>query len=89
MEQPTWIGRSLNGRYKIDALLGQGDMSAVYKAMDPNLRRTVAVKLIHPHLSTDNDFIHRFASATILPMPHKCAIIPESGKSGNCFDLPE
>ncbi len=60
MEQPTWIGRSLNGRYKIEALLGQGGMSAVYKAMDPNLKRVVAIKLIHPHLSTDNEFVYRF-----------------------------
>ena len=60
MEQQTWIGRSLHGRYKIDALLGQGGMSSVYKAMDPNLKRVVAVKLIHPHLLTDEDFIYRF-----------------------------
>ena len=60
MDQPTWIGRSLNGRYKISALLGQGGMSAVYKASDPNLKRVVAIKLIHPHLSTDPDFIYRF-----------------------------
>ena len=60
MDQPTWIGRSLNGRYKISALLGQGGMSAVYKANDPNLKRVVAIKLIHPHLSTDPDFIYRF-----------------------------
>ena len=60
MEQPTWIGRSLNGRYKIEALLGQGGMSAVYKAIDPNLKRVVAIKLIHPHLSVDDDFIDRF-----------------------------
>ncbi len=60
MEQQSWIGRSLNGRYKIETLLGEGGMSAVYKATDPNLKRVVAVKLIHPHLSTDDDFIRRF-----------------------------
>jgi len=60
MSQPTWIGRTLSGRYRIDALLGQGGMSAVYKATDPNLKRVVAIKLIHAHLSGDNQFIKRF-----------------------------
>lgn len=62
MEQPTWIGRTLSGRYRIDAMLGQGGMSAVYKATDPNLKRVVAIKLIHPHLSTDPSFVMRFES---------------------------
>lgn len=60
MEQDYWIGRSLGNRYKIEALLGRGGMSAVYKATDPKLKRAVAVKLIHPHLSRDKDFIRRF-----------------------------
>ena len=60
MSQPTWIGRTLSGRYHIDALLGQGGMSAVYKATDPNLKRVVAIKLIHSHLSGDTQFIKRF-----------------------------
>jgi serine/threonine-protein kinase len=62
MEQPTWIGRTLSNRYRIDAMLGQGGMSAVYKATDPNLKRVVAIKLIHPHLSTDASFVLRFES---------------------------
>src|SRR5574339_373402 len=61
-QQPTWIGRTLSGRYKIEALLGQGGMSAVYKAADPNLKRVVAVKLIHAHLSSDPTFVMRFES---------------------------
>lgn len=62
MDQPTWIGRTLGGRYKIEAVLGQGGMSAVYKANDPNLKRVVAIKLIHAHLSTDPSFVQRFES---------------------------
>lgn len=61
-QQPTWIGRTLSSRYRIDALLGQGGMSAVYKATDPNLKRVVAIKLIHPHLSSDPSFVQRFES---------------------------
>jgi len=60
MSQLTWIGRSLSGRYLIESLLGQGGMSAVYKATDPNLKRVVAIKLIHSHLSSDAQFITRF-----------------------------
>jgi serine/threonine-protein kinase len=62
MEQPTWVGRTLSNRYRIDAMLGQGGMSAVYKATDPNLKRVVAIKLIHSHLSTDPSFVMRFES---------------------------
>jgi serine/threonine-protein kinase len=58
--QPSWIGHTISGRYKIESLLGQGGMSAVYKATDPNLRRAVAIKLIHPHLSSDPEFVRRF-----------------------------
>jgi len=62
MEHPSWIGRTLGGRYRIDSMLGRGGMSAVYKATDPNLKRTVAIKLIHEHLSTDPSFVQRFES---------------------------
>ncbi len=60
MSSPSWIGRKLNDRYEIEELLGQGGMSSVYRAYDHNLRRTVAVKMIHPHLSTDPNFVSRF-----------------------------
>jgi len=72
MTQPTWTGRTLSNRYKIDELLGQGGMSAVYKATDPNLRRTVAIKLIHPHLSGDEQFVSRFQeeAAAVASLSH-------------------
>jgi serine/threonine-protein kinase len=60
MTQPTWIGHNLGGRYLIEGELGHGGMSAVFKATDSNLRRVVAVKLIHSHLSSDPEFVRRF-----------------------------
>lgn len=62
MATDRWIGQVLGGRYKIEELLGQGGMSAVYKARDPNLQRTVAIKLIHSHLSNNEEFVRRFES---------------------------
>lgn len=58
--QPTWTGRTIGGRYIINSLLGRGGMSSVYKATDPNLQRTVAIKIIHPHLSEHPEFVKRF-----------------------------
>ena len=60
MSQPNWIGHELGGRYVLEEMIGQGGMSAVYKATDPNLRRVVAIKLIHSHLSTNPEFVRRF-----------------------------
>jgi len=56
----NWVGKTIGNRYQIEALLGQGGMSAVYRATDPNLRRMVAIKMIHPHLSVDPNFVNRF-----------------------------
>lgn len=60
MAQSSWIGKKIGGRYEIEELLGQGGMSSVYKGVDPNLRRQVAIKMIHPHLSQDAQFVSRF-----------------------------
>ncbi len=62
MTQTNWAGRKLGNRYVLEELLGQGGMSAVYKATDPNLQRVVAVKMIHPHLSGNQEFVQRFES---------------------------
>lgn len=60
MARNSWTGHTLAGRYQIDDLVGHGGMSSVYKANDVNLKRIVAVKLIHPHLTGDADFLRRF-----------------------------
>jgi len=54
------IGKTISNRYVVEEMLGQGGMSAVYKATDPNLKRVVAVKVIHSHLSSNPDFVKRF-----------------------------
>ncbi len=60
MAPHSWIGATLAGRYKIEQKLGQGGMATVFKAQDENLNRVVAIKLIHPHLSDNPDFVRRF-----------------------------
>jgi serine/threonine protein kinase len=48
------------GKYQILERLGRGGMADVYKGYQPGLDRYVAVKVLHPHLSEDPDFITRF-----------------------------
>lgn len=50
----------LDGKYQIDQLLGQGGMGAVYRATHLGTKRTVAVKVIHPQLSSHHEFLARF-----------------------------
>jgi serine/threonine protein kinase len=60
MDTTNLEGQTLGGRYQIASLIGRGGMAAVYKAHDPNLRRHVAIKVIHSHLSNNPDFVRRF-----------------------------
>ncbi|TDC48446.1 Stk1 family PASTA domain-containing Ser/Thr kinase [Jiangella ureilytica] len=54
------VGRLLDGRYRIEALLARGGMATVYKATDTRLDRPVALKIMHAELAADDDFVARF-----------------------------
>jgi len=53
------IGRQID-HYRIDALLGEGGMGAVYRAYDLNLARPVAFKVMHGNLASQDEFKARF-----------------------------
>lgn len=49
------IGRMI-GKYRIEALVGDGGMGTVYRAYDTDLERTVALKLMHAHYARQPEF---------------------------------
>lgn len=56
----TMLGTVLEDRYRIDAPIARGGMSAVYLGVDLRLGRDVAVKVMDPRYSADPQFLRRF-----------------------------
>jgi serine/threonine protein kinase len=56
----TPVGTLLSQRYRLDAQVGHGGMSTVYRAFDTVLERQVAIKLMHREIASDSDQLERF-----------------------------
>lgn len=59
MSFETLVGETI-GQYQILALLGQGGMGAVYRALQTNLQREVAIKVMSPALIDQPGYLERF-----------------------------
>lgn len=53
-------GYRIGGRYELTEPIATGGMARVWRAIDTVLGRPVAVKILHPHLATDQGFLIRF-----------------------------
>ena len=80
------IGTTLPGGYVLLELVGVGGMGRVYRAEQKALGRTVAVKIIHPHLLGDESasvrFITEARAASRMNHPNSVAVI-DFGKNGS------
>jgi serine/threonine-protein kinase len=54
------MDRVLNDRYELRQHAARGGMADVYHGWDQRLRREVAVKILRPELSADDDYVDRF-----------------------------
>ncbi|WP_114908196.1 Stk1 family PASTA domain-containing Ser/Thr kinase [Ornithinimicrobium murale] len=75
------IDRVLDGRYRVESVLAQGGMAAVYSATDLRLDRRVALKIMHAHLARDEEFVSRFRqearTAARLSHPHVVSVFDQ------------
>ena len=85
----TLLGTKLNGRYRLEARIGAGGMSTVYRALDETLQRTVAIKLMNREVSTDSDQLERFRrearAVAQLSHPHVVGVIDAGEDEGRPY----
>src|SRR5213080_456799 len=55
------IGKTLAGKYLIEALIKSGGMGSVYRGKHVLMDKTVAIKVLRPSLALDNDVVARFS----------------------------
>ena len=77
------------GPYEILGLLGAGGMGEVYRARDTRLGRTVAIKVLPPHLARDERLRQRFERearvVSSLNHPHICSLFDIGRQDGVDF----
>jgi serine/threonine-protein kinase len=56
----VYIGQTLNNRFKIESKIGEGGFGAVYRGVQLATGRKVALKLLHPEMTKDENLVARF-----------------------------
>src|SRR5256885_7683080 len=86
---PELVGALLEQRYRVDALLARGGMSAVYRGLDTRLDRPVAIKVMDPRFAADQEFVDRFErearSAAKIHHPNVVAVHDQGLDGDNVF----
>src|SRR5438477_4553303 len=85
----TILGTTLSGRYRLEARIGAGGMSMVYRALDETLQRRVAVKLMNREVASDSDQLERFRrevrAVAQLSHPHIVGVIDAGEDDGRPY----
>lgn len=85
----TLLGTLLNGRYRLEARIGTGGMSSVYRALDETLERPVAIKLMNREIASDSDQLERFRrearAVAQLSHPHIVGVIDYGEDEGRPY----
>ncbi|MEU5989475.1 Stk1 family PASTA domain-containing Ser/Thr kinase [Spirillospora sp. NPDC047418] len=88
VEDPL-VGQVLDGRYRIESRIARGGMATVYLARDLRLDRTVAIKVMHAGLASDEDFVARFIgeakAAAALSHPNVVAVYDQRTDGEHVF----
>ena len=74
-----FVGATVNGMFRVEALIGQGGMGRVYRARHLTLDRPVVLKMLHKAYSSDPQIVQRFQrearAASRLNHPNSIAVL--------------
>ncbi len=89
----AWLGKIVDGRYKVLEVIGRGGMGVVYRVEHLRMGKIAAMKVLHRDLASDPDVVTRFereaAAVSRLHHPHTVQVFDFGSASGALYLIME
>jgi|GEM_PF-1735647 len=76
---PLAPGQTIDGKYRVLRLIGEGGMGTVYEGENSRIGRRVAIKVLHAQVAAMPEFVERFErearAAARIGSPHVCDVL--------------
>ena len=86
----TWLGKVVDGRYRVLEVIGRGGMGVVYRVEHLRMGKVAAMKVLHRDLAQDPEIVQRFereaAAVSKLHHPHTVQVF-DFGNAGGALYL--
>ncbi len=78
LDASNLVGATINGRYRVESLIGEGGFGTVWKGVQLQMERECALKVLHPKMARDQQVVGRFRreaqAASVLKAAHTVQI---------------
>ncbi len=89
----AWLGKIVDGRYKVMEVVGRGGMGVVYRVEHLRMGKVAAMKVLHRDLASDPDVVHRFereaSAVSRLHHPHTVQVFDFGTAQGALYLIME
>jgi serine/threonine-protein kinase len=89
----AWLGKIVDGRYRVLEVIGRGGMGVVYRVEHLRMGKIAAMKVLHRDLASDPDVVNRFereaAAVSRLHHPHTVQVFDFGSATGALYLIME